>query len=182
MRIITGKFKGASLYTVPGMTTRPTTDYNRELIFSVYQEYAGVKVLDLYAGTGSFGLEALSRGAEYVDFVEFSTKALTTLFQNIEKLRCGDDCHVHRRRVEQYIKDCETQYDVIFLDPPYNKDMVNRTVSAILSRELLKPEGLIIVEHARAEALDIAFKPHIITDKPGKVTCFSILQPHSSQI
>ena len=177
MRIITGKFKGASLFSVPGMTTRPTTDYNRELIFSVYQEYADATVLDLYAGTGSFGLEALSRGAEYVDFVEFSTKALTILFQNIEKLKCKDHCHVHRRRVEQYIKDCDTQYDVIFLDPPYNKDMVNRTLSAIWDADILKPEGVIIVEHARAEVLEAEFVPHIVTEKHGKITCFSILQP-----
>jgi 16S rRNA (guanine966-N2)-methyltransferase len=61
MRIITGRFKGVKLYTVPGISTRPTTDFNREIIFSMYPDYKGLRVLDLFAGTGSFGLETLSR-------------------------------------------------------------------------------------------------------------------------
>ncbi len=71
MRIITGIYKKRNLFLVPGMSTRPTSSFNREVIFSVLQDYAGCRVLDLFAGSGSLGLETLSRGAVWVDFVEF---------------------------------------------------------------------------------------------------------------
>lgn len=98
MRIISGKYKKRKLFTVEGRSTRPTTDYNREVLFSTYQEYEGKAVLDLFAGTGSFGLEALSRGATWVDFVEFASPAIATLIANIQHLGCGEDCHIYRKK------------------------------------------------------------------------------------
>ena len=94
MRIITGKFKGRNLFTVDGRSTRPTTAFNREVVFSMWQDYEGRRILDLFAGTGSFGLEALSRGAVWVDFVEFANPAVSTLLKNISLLGCGELCHV----------------------------------------------------------------------------------------
>ncbi|MDZ4122252.1 MAG: 16S rRNA (guanine(966)-N(2))-methyltransferase RsmD [Candidatus Cloacimonadaceae bacterium] len=175
MRIITGKFKGANLFSVDGKTTRPTTDYNRELIFSVHSEYSELLVLDLFAGTGAFGLEALSRRASYVDFVEFSSKAIGVLLKNINKLRCGEQCHIHRRRVEQYLKDCPKKYDVIFLDPPYDKDLINPTLKTIFERELLNTDGIVIVEHSRREPVNEEFADKIIKTKAGKITSFTLL-------
>ncbi len=175
MRIITGKFKGRPLATVDGRTTRPTTDYNRELIFSVYSDYKASQVLDLYAGTGSFGLEALSRGAAYVDFVEFASKAIGVLLKNVNTLGCADDCHVHRRRAEQYVKDCSKRYDVIFLDPPYNRDLVNPTLRLIFEKGILNPEGIVIVEHSRHEPIAEEFSDQIIKEKKGKITSFTLL-------
>ena len=84
MRIITGKYKGQKILGVPGISTRPTTAFNRETIFSMYPHYEGYRVLDLFAGTGAFGLECLSRGAEWVDFVEFATPAIATIRRIIE--------------------------------------------------------------------------------------------------
>lgn len=175
MRIITGKYKGRNLLSVDGNTTRPTTAYNREIIFSVYADYEDKRVLDLYAGTGSFGLEALSRGAEYVDFVEFASKAIGVLLQNIANFGCGDDCHVYRKRVQQYLQDCEQRYDVIFLDPPYEKNLVNPTLELILESAILKPEGIIIAEHSKYEPVSEEFSKYVTKTKVGKLTGFSLL-------
>ncbi len=175
MRIITGKFKGANLYTVPGNTTRPTTDYLRELIFSIYQDFSGLSVLDLYAGTGSLGLEAFSRGAQQVDFVEFSVKALSALFKNIEKLKCADSCRVHRRKADAFLKTASRQWDVVFLDPPYNKDLVNPTLALIFGRNLVAADGLVIAEHSPAEKISADFSSLIIKHKGNKATAVTIL-------
>jgi len=176
MRIITGKNKGAVLYTVPGVTTRPTTDFQREVIFSMYQDYAGQRVLDLYAGTGSFGLETLSRGAQWVDFVEFANKAIAVLLKNIEKLKCSESCHVHRRKVSAFLGTAEQKWDVIFMDPPYQRNLVNDTIRLIKDRELLAPDGLVIVEHHPEERIEAEFKDNIINYKQNsRITAFTVL-------
>jgi 16S rRNA (guanine966-N2)-methyltransferase len=218
MRIITGKYKGMSLFTVPGNTTRPTTDYQREVVFSIFQEYEDARALDLYAGTGSFGLECLSRGAAWADFVEFSNKALSILIKNVEKLQCSEVCHVHRRKVSAFLNSanplpeiaavqaemsskqldidsvsagsasCSTElpetslkhtfipWDVIFLDPPYNHNLVNATLSSIFARQLLAPDGIIIVEHSPREKIEPEFLPYVTKHKPGKITCLTVLK------
>jgi len=175
MRIITGKYKGANLFTVPGSTTRPTTDYQRELLFSMYQDYAGLRVLDLYAGTGSFGLECLSRDAVWADFVEFSHKALAVLLKNVAKLRCGDICHVHRKKVAAFLSTTDQHWDIIYLDPPYSRNLVNPTLQIIYDKSLLTPEGLLMVEHSPAEPLHTSFQPYIINQRSNKITAFTIL-------
>lgn len=177
MRIITGKYKGTTLFTVPGNTTRPTTDFQREVIFSMYQDYKDLRVLDLYAGTGSFGLETLSRKAEWVDFVEFSNKALSILIRNIEKLKCGENCHVHRKKVAAFLSGTDKQWDIIFLDPPYQHDLVNETIKLIKEKELLTPDGLIIVEHHPKETVDAIYQPNVVNYKQNsRITAFTVLQ------
>ncbi len=175
MRIITGKYKGRNLALVPGRSTRPTTAFNREVIFSVHQDYEAKRVLDLFAGTGSLGLEALSRGAAWVDFVEFAPAALATILANINLLGCGDSCHLWRKRVDAYLKTCDDTYDIVFLDPPYLKNLVNPTLSAILERNLLNPGGLIVVEHSPRELLDASLNDRIIKQKGSKSSAFTWL-------
>ena len=175
MRIITGKYKGRNLFLVPGRSTRPTTSFNREVVFSVHQDYAGCRVLDLFAGTGSLGLEALSRGAVWVDFVEFAPAALATIIKNIELLGCGDSCHLWRKKADAYLKDCQERYDVIFLDPPYQKKLVNPTLELIFARQLLNPEGLILVEHDPHEPLSELYKAYVTKEKGSKSSHFSWL-------
>ncbi len=176
MRIITGRYKGTNLFTVQGNTTRPTTDYQREVIFSMYQDYEDLRILDLYAGTGSFGLETLSRSAQWVDFVEFSNKALSVLIKNIEKLKCGENCHVHRKIVAAFLNAAEQKWDVIFLDPPYQKNMVNPTIKLIKDKELLNEDGIIIVEHHPLEKIADEYKDDIINYKQNsRITAFTVL-------
>jgi len=175
VRIITGRFKGANLMSVEGKTTRPTTSFHREVIFSMYQDYEGKRVLDLYAGTGGLGLEALSRGAAWVDFVEFASSAIAVLLKNIQKLRCADECHIHRRKVEAFLKTTPEPYDLIFMDPPYAKDLVNPTLRQIFASGLLKPDGLVIVEHSSKEAIAEEFQEQLLRHKHGKITSLSLL-------
>ncbi|HNQ43656.1 MAG TPA: 16S rRNA (guanine(966)-N(2))-methyltransferase RsmD [Candidatus Cloacimonadota bacterium] len=173
MRIITGKYKGRELFMVPGRSTRPTTAFNREVIFSAYQEFNGKRVLDLFAGTGSFGLEALSRGAIWADFVEFASPAIAVLLKNINKLGCSDICHIYRKKVQSFLATGHDPYDIIFLDPPYDKNLVNPTLEMICDNMLLAPEGVIIVEHSPREPLESPYSDLVFKHKSGKTACFS---------
>jgi len=175
IRIIAGNYKKRKLNSVPGHSTRPTSDFNREMIFSTYQEFCGKRILDLFAGTGAFGLEALSRGAAWADFVEFASPAIATLLSNIELLGCEDICHVYRKKVQSYLKNCPQKYDIIFLDPPYDKNLVNPTLQAIYDNDLLNKDGVIIAERSRRERIDAAFSPYLVKEKEGSTCSFSWL-------
>ncbi len=176
MRIITGIYKGRNLFLVPGMSTRPTTSFNREVIFSVLQDYEGCRVLDLFAGTGSLGLEALSQGAVWVDFVEFAPAAINTILKNIALLGCSESCHLWRKKVDAYLKTCNTKYDIIFLDPPYEKNLINPTLKWIYDKSLLNEEGIIIAEHSPREIIAEDFLPYITQEKGFKRTHFTWLR------
>ncbi|MCK4652984.1 MAG: 16S rRNA (guanine(966)-N(2))-methyltransferase RsmD [Candidatus Cloacimonetes bacterium] len=154
MRIISGKFKKAKLYTVPGKNVRPTTDFLKETIFSIIYDCKKKKVLDLFAGSGSLGLEALSRGAESVVLVDFLFKAVKTISRNIEKLRCEDSCRIYQKKVSSFLRTNPKQFDMIFMDPPYNKNLVNSTIELIFENDMVFSEGKIIIEHSKNEKLD----------------------------
>lgn len=176
LKIITGRFKGSNLYSVPGFSTRPATSFQREQVFSMIPDFEGKRVLDLFAGTGSYGLEALSRGASWVDFVEFSSPAIAVLLKNIQKLKCGNECHVHRRRTEDYIKKTTAAYDVIIMDPPYNKGLVNLCLQLIFDSQLPHQGLTIIIEHSVKEKLEPLFEQKRTRHKEGKVSAVSILE------
>jgi len=176
MRVITGKYKGRNLFSVEGKTTRPTTAYNRAMIFSVYPDLEGKKVLDLFAGTGSYGLEALSRGAIWADLVEFATPAVAVILKNVALLGCGADCHVWRKRAEAFLKGTKDRWDVIFLDPPYAKDLLNPCLDLIYQRRLLLPGGVAIAEHSPREPVAEAHQGFILTAKTGRTSCFTLLR------
>lgn len=175
LRIITGKFKGRKLFAVEGLTTRPTTAYNRALIFNVHNHFEGARVLDLFAGTGSYGLEALSRGASWVDFVEFSSAAISVLLKNINLVGVQDGCHVWRKRAETFLKKAEPAWDIIFLDPPYDKNLVNPCLELIFERGLLAPGGVAIAEHSSREGIAESLAPKILKHKAGKTGSFTLL-------
>ena len=156
MRIITGKFKKANLFSVPGNTTRPTTDFIKEAIFSTIFDCKNLLVLDLYAGSGSLGLEALSRGAKFVDFIEFSEKAIKAIIKNIHKLKCEDQSHIYRKKVSSFLKKTDKKYDLIIMDPPYEKNLVNKTIESILENSLLSETGKIVVEHSPKEKIALS--------------------------
>lgn len=176
MRIIAGKYKKHTLYAVPGITTRPTMDYLREVIFSVVQDFSDQRVLDLYAGTGALAFEALSRGATYADLVEMAQIALTTIVRNMEKLRCSDDVHIHRQKVSVFLTKTDLRFDTIFIDPPYDKNLINPTLDLIFTREIIKPGGFIVVEHSPKEVLNDIYLPYIIYEKTMKLSQVTVLK------
>lgn len=131
VRIIAGDFKGRRLKTPVGSAVRPTADRVREAWFSILQRSVrGARVLDLYAGTGALGLEALSRGAVTADFVELHRLALAALKANIQTLHVNDRAAVHRVDALRFAEKLHPgQYDVAFADPPYAGDQAARLVA-----------------------------------------------------
>jgi len=177
MRIIAGKFKKTILYSVPGKTTRPTTDYLREVIFSVIYNCTDKRVLDLFAGSGALGLEALSRGAECSIFVEFSNKSINTIRKNINKLNLKNNTRIFKKRVSSYLNNCEKKFDLIFIDPPYDKDLVNPTLFSIIKNQILTENGKIIIEHSKNEIISNNLKFSIEYNKKSGNSIITILKP-----
>jgi 16S rRNA (guanine966-N2)-methyltransferase len=118
VRVIAGDFKGRRLRTARGTRTRPTGDRVREALFSMLGDVSGARVLDLYAGSGALGIEALSRGAESAVFVERDERALAALRQNLEAV--GAESEVRRQDVVRFLARPEGTYDLVFCDPPYD--------------------------------------------------------------
>lgn len=176
MRVISGKFKKRKLFSVDGHSTRPTTDAVKESIFSILQDCENLEVLDLYAGSGSLGFEALSRGAKHVEFVDFAQNAIVAMKQNIEKLGCGDSCHINRKKVSSYISKTEKKFDLILVDPPYNKKLILPTIAAIFQHGLLKEDGELVVEHYKFEKISEEWQEQVVLYKDYGSTCITILK------
>ena len=147
MRVITGSAKGIRLKTLDGLDVRPTTDRVKEGMFSAIQfEIPGTRVLDLFAGSGQLGIEALSRGAKQVVFVDQSAKSLQVVKENLKLTRFLDHAEIYHQSAEQYLKSCpDHAFDLIFLDAPYRMQILEKIIPA-LSR-ILRTNGKIIAEH-----------------------------------
>ena len=139
------------------MSIRPTTDRVKESVFGILgKQWEGVRGLDLFSGTGNLGLEAISRGAEHVFFVEQSKSALIVLRKNISLCgfeSCANVLAVSVPRGLAYLGRRGECFHVIFADPPYDKGWVRRTINHILSHEVLSRDGIIVIEHSPNESL-----------------------------
>lgn len=147
------------MFAPKGNWMRPTTDRVREFIFSYFgSRVSNARGLDLFAGTGSLGIEALSRGAEQMAFVDASTESTILLRQNLEKLAI--DAPIYRMKVEAFLKLAardKNQFDLIFCDPPYNFDRMVEIFADIKKHNLLAPEGSLIYESSsRSEILQLS--------------------------
>jgi 16S rRNA (guanine966-N2)-methyltransferase len=158
LRVISGKLKGRKLFTLKGMGLRPTSDRVKESIFDILQKsLPGKVVLDLFAGTGAMGIEALSRGAKRAVFVEGSRRSLRVLYKNLDACRLQEQAEVLAREVQAGIKILSVRgeiFDLIFLDPPYGKGLAREALQALSGRSILTSEALIVAEHSPAEDLD----------------------------
>ncbi len=157
MRVISGRLKGKKLFTLEGLSLRPTSDRVKESIIDLLQKFPpGERVLDLFAGTGALGIEALSRGAKRAVFVEESSRSGDVLRRNIEACHLEDQAEVLIRKVAAGLKVLEERrgvFDLIFLDPPYGKGLADRTLRALAGSPLAPPEALIVAEHSPQEDL-----------------------------
>lgn len=149
MRIITGKAKGIKLETLKGDATRPTSERAKEAVFSMLQfDLEGREVLDLFAGSGQMGLEAVSRGAAGATFVDKSKDAAAVIAKNIEKTRLSEACRLMCSDVNDFIRAFKgkKKYDIVFIDPPYALRAVAPTLEALLANEMLKNTSIVVCE------------------------------------
>lgn len=152
MRVITGSAKGHKLKAPKGLSTRPMLDRVKEALFSVLAGYGPIRgrVLDLYAGTGSLGIECLSRGAAWADFVEQTAHVCRIIRDNLEHTKLIDRARVYRMQVARYLAVArpEEKYAIIVMDPPYADPAIEDTIRAVEASGLLASEGLLIVGHS----------------------------------
>jgi len=129
MRIISGRFKGTTLFSLSGDNTRPTLDRVKESLFNILgNAFYDTFVLDLFAGSGALGLEAVSRGANFCDFVDINVDAINIINKNIEKCHVKEVTKVHKSDFNAIIKKFpDDRFDLVFLDPPYGKNIGNFT-------------------------------------------------------
>lgn len=148
MRVITGSARGRKLKEPQGSDIRPTTDQVKEAIFNICQfDVEGRRVLDLFGGTGQLGIEAKSRGAVQVDIVDASRDSIRLIKENVKAV--GLDIRVVQTDAIAFLQSCGT-YDLIFLDPPYDSDLVEKALAQIKAFDILSNGGIIICE-TRAE-------------------------------
>jgi 16S rRNA (guanine966-N2)-methyltransferase len=166
MRIVSGRFRGRPIVAPPGQTTRPTSDRARQALFDVIDhaawapELEGAKIIDLFAGSGALGLEALSRGAAYCLFVETDEAARGAIRENMDALGLFGETRVHRRDAAD-LGVCHSSaggpFDLAFLDPPYRKGLGERAMAELVKGGWLVPGALIVFERAADEPdLDLA--------------------------
>lgn len=148
MRIISGKKRGFKIKSLEGLDTRPTTDRIKENIFNIISfDIMGSMVLDLFSGSGAIALEFASRGASKVVLVEKNLKAIDVIKYNLEKSNLNDLCEIVNKDAFLFLENIDKKFDIIFLDPPYSKNMINNSLDIIASRSLLTENGIIIAEH-----------------------------------
>lgn len=157
MRVVSGNLKGKSLKAVPGRQTRPTTDKVKEAMFNIIGPYfSGGLCLDLFAGSGGLGIEALSRGIDKGIFVDRDGKAIQTIRDNIKACGLEEQTEVYRNDANRALKAImkrELIFDYIFLDPPYAKQQLEDLLSTIDEHHLLQRTGQVVCEHGSDVAL-----------------------------
>ena len=145
MRVITGSARGRKLLTLEGEDVRPTTDRVKEAVFSVIQfETEGRRFLDLFAGSGQMGIEALSRGAKEAVFVDSAKKSVEIIRKNLASTKLAENAKVVQTDWQSYLSVSGTQFDIAFLDPPYGKGILQRALEALPAH--MSKTGVIIAE------------------------------------
>ena len=181
MRIVGGKFGGRSLTSPKDFRVRPTAEAVRVQIMKLLAEdLAGARVADLFAGTGALGLEALSRGAKYVDFVEFRPSSLHALKANIAALRVSTKCRVYKKDALPFA-DMLTpdRYDIAFVDPPYESRMLDR----LIERWQRAPWSRVLVaEHLKTHVLPKGARIHVLEDTSISVYRAPIIVPEVAPV
>ena len=187
MRIITGKFKGLKLKTPAGLSTRPTSDRVKESLFSVLNglvDFSEVDaVLDIFAGTGALGLEAISRGAQSATFIDFATTEIISenvrraKVENVAEILRGDFAKMLRALARQ-----DRKFDLIFIDPPYKKNFLESALEIIAEKKLLSEGGLVVIEHGGAEILNAENFVSIRKIDYGKTTSVELLRLSNSLV
>lgn len=147
MRVIAGTAKGCKLNSIDDLSTRPTLDRVKEPLFSIIQNYIeDANVLDLFAGSGALGIESLSRGARKCTFCDKSYKAIQMIKENLIKTKMEHKSIIVNKDYKKCIENLNEKFDLIFIDPPYKKNIAIDSVKKIIENDLLAIGGIIIIE------------------------------------
>lgn len=175
MRIISGIFKGKKISIPTDRNTRPLRDMVKESIFNLIQhsnkidiQINNINVLDLFSGTGSFGLECLSRGAKKVTFVENYIQVLKILKKNIKTLNIVENCEIIEHDCFEFLKGgkaLENNFDIIFIDPPYKEKKINSILDNIKKINILNSNGIIIIHRHKKDDLQISENLKILDER-----------------
>ena len=163
MKVTSGIRKGAILVASPDFSVRPTTDKVKQSVFNMIQfDIAEKTVLDLFAGSGAMGIEALSRGAKYCTFVDTNPEFVK---QNISKLRFEEISQIIRSDYLDYLGKCDRQFDLVFLDPPYGKQMIDSAMKQMVEKNLLKNGAIVVWECDEKESVTVPESIEIIKER-----------------
>ena len=166
MRIIGGRFKGKNLYSVPGASIRPSGGKLREAVFDITAgRIADARVLDLYAGTGAFGLEALSRGASRAVMIDSDARAITAIKKNIQLLGVEKHARCIRWDISKNlncIQSVHPPFDLVFMDPPYKQAAVYDTLRHLSETRSLAADACVVIEHGVKTPFPEAFPPDFV--------------------
>ena len=159
LRVISGKAKGHQLKVPKGSIVRPATDLVRGAIFSILENISGdwAQVLDLFAGSGALGIEALSRGAGWVDFVDRQRRCCDIIRQNLEKTKLGAQAHVYCCGAAKALSFLDKEYDIILMDPPYADPSIGKLVTQLATSRLVGTDSVVVVTHSPRLSLDSAY-------------------------
>ncbi len=186
MRIITGKAKGTRLETLDGLDTRPTSERTKEAVFSMLQfDMEGRAVLDLFAGSGQMGLEALSRGARCAYLIDKGKAAFEVIKKNIKKTRLEDGAIALCEDSISFLKKqgCSIVFDIVFLDPPYASELINDSLELLFLNKMIKSTSYIVCESDRFELLNVENSKNydIIKTMKHGVAHISVLKPKKTE-
>jgi len=179
MRVIAGKAKGHRLKVPKGTITRPATDLVRGAIFSILETTTSdwLRVLDLFAGSGALGIEALSRGAGWVDFVEQEPRCCSIIRQNLEKTKLASQAHIYCCSVAKAISFLEEEYNIILMDPPYSDSSIGSLVQQLATSKLVGTESIVVVTHSPHLPLDSTYAPlHVLKERRHGDSCIIVYQ------
>jgi len=167
VRVISGRFKGRQLVGFKGEHIRPTMDRVKETLFNkLMHNIPDARVLDLFSGTGNLAVEALSRGARYVEAVESHKGSLRIIRENLQKLGIEKEIRVVAQDVFKYIKSYEGEgFDVVFMDPPFTEALAHSCMEALQKSRVLRPSGVAVIEASRHERIDDAYGPFLLLDR-----------------
>jgi 16S rRNA (guanine(966)-N(2))-methyltransferase RsmD len=159
MRVITGKARGVQLKTPEGMLTRPTADRVKEALFSIINfDLPGASVLDLFAGTGQLGIEALSRGANRAVFIDAREDACKIIRENIRRTKFENQASVIRSDYLEYLRRSKEKFNIILLDPPYAEVFLENALNCIAEIDILQSGGIIVTERPLGKELLCEFE------------------------
>ena len=160
MRVISGMARGRRLKEPVGFDIRPTSDMVKESVFNIIQfDIEGRRVLDLYAGTGQLGIEALSRGARSAVFVDSGAKSVKLIRENLDLCGFSDTASVYARDVPGFLENDE-KFDLIFIDPPYGSPLAAKTIRRIIEFDKLNTNGIIVCETGIGDVLPDVLPPY----------------------